>query len=109
MKTEQLAIPCNDSVILTSWIIMDRSLFLWIGLAGDAPSLGNLVVAIETAYGTLSSPILDSNGTKGAPLAERISKRFKIQAFVADHLPELEGEDKLMLEKAIIDKISENY
>ena len=106
MNTEQFIIQCNEKNMLASFIMMDRSVFLWLGMEGCAPELSTLVSAMETKYGTLSSTLISVGSDKGSTLAQRISKRFNIQAFVSDTLPELDGEDRLTVEKAVVARIA---
>ena len=109
MQIENVTIDCNDKVANANLIIMDRSCFIWLGNANDQPALGSLVSAIETKFGVLSSSLLGGDDERGSGLAQRLSRKFKIQTFVSYNLPESFDEEKLGVERKLVELLKVHF
>lgn len=106
MRVHNIAVECSTVVALCNLIVMDQCAYVWLSLEGSEPCLSNLVSAIETNYGVLSTSLIDVGNDKGCSFAQRLSKRFKIQSFVADSLPELDPEDVRTIEMKVVEELN---
>ena len=106
MKVLNIEIECSSVVALCNLIVMDQCAYIWLSLEGAEPCLSNMVSAIETNYGVLSTSLIDVGNDKGCSLAQRLSKRFQIQSFVADTLPEMDQEDIRTIEMKVVEELN---
>jgi hypothetical protein len=105
MKIVNVSIECNAKLVLCNLIVMAQCAYIWLSLEGSQPNLENLVAAMETNYGVLSTTIIGVGDDKGSSFAQRLSKRFHIQALVADTLPEMDQEDVRTVEMKVIEEL----
>ena len=105
MRSINTVIDCNEKQVLVNFVILDKCVYVWISLAGSEPNLGDLVTAMETNFGVLSSSLLSIGSDKGCGLAQRLAKRFKSQIFLADTLPDLDEEDIRLVERSIVTEL----
>lgn len=105
MHCNQISFDGDDKVILCSIIYMDKSAYIWLGVDSTPPDMNTLITAIETNYGVLNTQLLSVGNDKGGSLANRLSRRFHIQAFISDTLPELEGEEQILIEKELVKEL----
>ena len=105
MKIANFVVECNSKQVLCNIIAMEKCAYIWLSLDGSEPNLGNLVAAMETNFGVLSTSLIGVGEDKGTGLAQRLSKRFKIQALVADTLPELDSEDEHLVERNVVSQL----
>ena len=105
MKIANVVIECNEKQVLLNLIVMDKSAYVWLSLSGSEPDLSNLVTAMETNFGVLSSSLISVGSDKGTSLAQRLAKRFKAQIFLADTLPDLDEEDLREVEKSVVQEL----
>lgn len=105
MNVINTVINCNDKLVLVNLVLMDKCAYVWLSLEGTPPCMSNLVTAIETNYGVLSTSLISVGDDKGSSLAQRLSKRFHMQVLVADTLPELEPEDVRAVEIKLVDEL----
>ena len=66
-------------------------------------------MATETKYGVLSTPLIDTSTTKSSGLAQRLARRYGIQVYLVDTLPELQPEQHIALEKSVVDALSVEF
>lgn len=105
MKLINVAVECNSKLVLCNLVVMAQCAYVWMSLEGSEPRLENLIAAMETNYGVLSTSIIGVGEDKGSSFAQRLSKRFHIQVLVADTLPELEPEDVRAVELKVIEEL----
>lgn len=72
---------------------MKQSAYVWVGLAGAAPAMGNLSAAIMSTFSdgstaTSSTSILPIASDAATSFADRLSRRFKMVFFVSYNLPD---------------------
>lgn len=89
MKLINISIECNSNLVLCNMIVMAQCAYVWLSLEGTEPSMENLVAAMETNFGVLSTTLIGVGDDKGSSFAQRLSKRFHIQALVSDTLPDM--------------------
>lgn len=106
MNVINLVIDCNNKLVLVNIVLMDKCAYVWLSLDGASPCLSNLVTAIETNFGVLSTTLVSVGDDKGSSLAQRLSKRFHMQILVADTLPELDPEDIRAVEIKLVEELS---
>jgi hypothetical protein len=96
----------NDKEVFANIVVMEKSCFVWIGNDLNNCSFGNMVTAIPTRFEKLpiSTNIvcLNDDGTKGSGFAERFSKRFQIQTFVAYSLPDSFDDSLCKIEEKLV-------
>lgn len=68
-----------------------------------------MITAMETKYGVLSTPLIDTSTTKSSGLAQRLARRYSIQVFLADTLPELQPEQHFELERRLVEALSNEF
>mmetsp|Transcript_14522 Transcript_14522/g.25571 ORF Transcript_14522/g.25571 Transcript_14522/m.25571 type:complete len:112 (-) Transcript_14522:134-469(-) len=106
MQLINAVIECNDKIVLSNLVVMDKCAYVWLSLNGSEPNLSNLVAAIETNFGVLSTSLIAVGEENGASIAQRLAKRFKIQVLLADTLPELDVEDMRIVEKRLVEELT---
>jgi hypothetical protein len=106
MRVVNVVIECNAKLVLCNLLVMETCAYVWLSMDGTEPNLGNLVAAMETKFGALSTPLLGVGEDKGSSFAQRLSKRFKIQALVSDNLPELDPEDVRTVEVKVVEELN---
>lgn len=106
MQLINAVIECNDKLVLSNLIVMDKCAYIWLSLNGSEPTLSSLVAAIETNFGVLSTSLIAVGEENGGAMAQRLAKRFKIQVLLADTLPELDSEDLRIVEKKLVEELA---
>lgn len=106
MQLINVVIECNEKLVLSNLIVMDKCAYVWLSLSGSEPNLSNLVTAIETNFGVLSTPLIAVGEESGSAMAQRLAKRFKIQVLLADTLPELDSEDSRIVERKLVEELT---
>ena len=71
--------------------------------------LDQMITAIETKYGVLSTPLIDTSTTKSSGLAQRLARRYAIQVFLADTLPDLQPEQHFELERRLVEALGNEF
>ena len=106
MQLINAVIECNEKLVLSNLIVMDKCAYVWLSLAGSEPNLSNLVTAMETNFGVLSTSLIAVGEENGSAMAQRLAKRFKIQVLLADTLPELDSEDSRIVERKLVEELT---
>lgn len=106
MQLINATIECSQNLVLSNLIVMDKCAYVWLSLAGSEPSLNNLVTAIETNFGVLSTPLIAVGEENGSAMAQRLAKKFKIQVLLADTLPEMDSEDSRLVERRLVEELT---
>lgn len=109
MKIENAMIDCGDKLANANLIIMDKSCFIWLGNANEQPSMGSLVSAMETKFGVLSNSLIGGDDDRGTGMAQRLSKKFKIQTFVSYNLSDSFDDEKLGIERKLVEMLKPHF
>ena len=97
--------------IQLSILILSQTLWI-VGLSdllNNSYRLDQMITAIETKYGVLSTPLIDTSTTKSSGLAQRLARRYAIQVFLADTLPELHPEQHFELERRLVEALGDEF
>lgn len=110
MKIENFVVDCNTKLARGNVLVMDKSCYLWIGSMDEQPTMECLVSAMETKFGVLSSDVLGfGDSEKSQSLAQKLSRKFKIQTFVSYALPEAFDDERLAIESKIVDVLKVHF
>ena len=119
IKTVNFKMPFDDGdgYFLINCILMDNSCSLWIGEGGtNCKNFNNYVMAIPTKFDQipLATTILPEAPELSTRIAQRISKKIKIQVFVClDNISDVENISKLkyfqLLENKLIEYLTPIY
>ena len=110
MKFENFVVDCSDKMARGNVIVMDRSCYIWLGDAQEAPSMSSLVAALETKFGVLSSDLLATgDGEKASSLAQKLSRKFNIQTFVSYNLGDNYDDDRLEVERKLLEVLKVHF
>jgi hypothetical protein len=94
-------------------IFMDQSCYIWVSCPDSVPSsMETLVVAMPTKYEPMpitTSLFQSSEDSNSNGIAQRVSKKFNIQALVCCNLPDTHIELLLVIEAKIINILQEYF
>lgn len=106
---------CSDNSLnaIGNIIFMDRSCYIWVSCPDSCPSsMETLVVAMPTKFEPMpitTSLFQSSEDSNSNGIAQRVSKKFNIQAFVCCNLPDTHIELLLVIEAKIIQILQQEY
>ena len=110
MKIENFQVDCNGKFVRGNLLIMEKSCFVWLGSLDEEPSLSCLVSAMETKFGILSNDVLGlGDGERAQSLAQKLSRKFKIQTFVSYTLPDSFDDERLTIESRLVEVLKEHF
>eukprot|EP01041_Mallomonas_annulata_P001606 gene1606-3098_t len=110
IATENFVEIVENVEVIGMIIYMDKSCHIWLSLSGCPKSMGSLITSMPTKYDAMpiSTSLLEgsiSDDTFANGLARRISKRFDMQCFISNNIPETFEEGLIRIEQRVISTI----
>ena len=101
----------NDITVDGSYMIMDKSCYIWLSCKDVPCNMGSLATAMPTRFSGIpvSTILMNSESDISSEMAQRLALRFKIQVFVSCNLPTSYEAYSHIIDKKVIELLKEFF
>jgi Proteasome assembly chaperone 4 len=101
----------NDNSVDGSFMIMEKSCYIWLTCKDVPCNMGSLATAMPTRFSgiPISTTLMNNESDINSEMAQRLAIRFKIQVFVSCNLPPSYEAYSHLIDEKIIELLKEFF